>query len=189
MCRPLLSITVWRLLQHKGINVFHSSTDIFSHSPFKLVHSSSTFLGFFFLSLSFSNFQIFSIWFMSWLWAGHSITVTFSSERNVLTDFAVWHGALSSINTAGWLIAVLELGTCFFNISLYTVALILPCSLTRRPVPALKIMPNTITLPPPNLTLLLTMHWGEYRSLGLRRTNLFPSQLNRVNFNLSLRWT
>ena len=60
MYRPLLSITTWHLLLPKWINVLHSSTDIFSHSPFKLVHSSSTFLGFFSLALSFSNFQTFS---------------------------------------------------------------------------------------------------------------------------------
>ena len=109
------------------------------------------FLGFFSLTLSFRNFQIFSIGFMSGLWAGHSITVTSSSERNVLTDFAVWHGALSRINTAGWLIAVLKLGTAgFFNISLYTVALIQLCSLIRGSVPASEIIPNTITLLPPN---------------------------------------
>ena len=48
-------------------------------------------------------------------------------------------------------------------------------------------MPNTIKLSPPNLTLLL-VHWGEYRSLGLRRTNLLSSQSNGINFNLSLKW-
>ena len=125
MCRLLLSITAWHHLLHERINVLYSSTDIFSHSSFKLIHSSSTFLGFLFLALSFSNFQTFSIGFISGLWAGHSITVTSSSERNVLTDFAVWHGALSCINTTGWLIGVLKLGTtCFFNISLYTWELI-----------------------------------------------------------------
>ena len=112
----------------------HSSTDTFSHSPFKLVHSSSTFLGFFSWVHSFSHFQMFSIGFMSDLWAGHSIKVTSFPERNVLTYFAVWHGALSCINTAGWLIAVLKLGTtCFFKSPLSTVVLILPCSLTRGP--------------------------------------------------------
>ena len=49
-------------------------------------------------------------------------------------------------------------------------------------------MPNTISLPPPNSTLLL-MHWGEYRSLGLRRMNYRPSQPNRLNFDSSLKWT
>ena len=131
MCRPLLSITAWHLLLYERINVLHLSTNIFSHSPFKFVHSSSTFLGFFSLVISFSNFQTFSVGFISVLWAGNYITVTFSSEWNVLTGFAVWHGTLSCINTAGWLIAVLKLGTCFFNIFLYTVVLILPCSLTR----------------------------------------------------------
>ena len=174
MYRPLLSITAWHLLRHERINVLHSSTDIFCHSPFKLVHSSSTFLGFFSLALSFSKFQTFSIGFMWGLWAGHYITVTSSTERNVLTNFTVWHGALFCINTACWLIAVLKLGTTrFFNISLYTVALILPCSLTKDPVPAIDIMPNTITLLP-NLTLFL-VHWGECCSLGLRWMNLFPS--------------
>ena len=179
MYRPLLSITAWHLLRHERINVLHRSTDIFSHSPFKLVHSSSTFLGYFSLALSFSNFQTFSIEFMSGLWVGHSITVTSSSERNIFTNFAVW----PCINTAGWLIAILKLGTTyFFNISLYTVALILPCSLTRRgPVPAVEIMPNLISLPPPNLTPLLV--------LGLRRTNLLSSQLNRLNFDSSLKGT
>ena len=184
MCRLLLLIADWHLLLHEWINVLHSSMNIFSHSPFKFVHSSSMFLGLFSLALSFNNFQIFSIGFISGLWAGHSITATFSSERNVLTDFVVWHGVLSCINTAGWLIAVLKLGTtCFFNISLYAVALILPSSLTRGPVPAAEIVPNTITFLPPNLSLLL-VHWGEYRSFGLRRTNLLPSQPKRSNFDL-----
>ena len=174
MYGPLLSITDWYLLLHEQINVLLSSTDIFFHSPFKLVHSSLAFPGFFSLALLFSNFQTFSLGFMCWLWANHTITVTFSSERNVLTDLAVWHEVLSCINTASWLIAVLKFGTvCFFNISLYTVALILPCSLRRGPVSAAEIMPNTITLPPPNLTLLL-VHWGEYLSLGLHWTKFLP---------------
>ena len=115
---------------------------------------------------------------MSGLWESLYITVTSPSERNVLTVFAVWHGTLSSINTASWLIAVLKLGTCFFNISLYTVALILPCSLTRGPAPK-QIMPNTLISSPSSLTLLL-LRWGEYRSLGLRRTNLLLSQPHSV---------
>ena len=135
MCTSLISIT-WHFLLHKRINVLHSPTNIFSHSPFKSVNTSSTFLGFFSLAFSFSNFQTFSIGFMSRLWAGHSVTVTSSSERNVLTAFAVWDGALSCINTVVWLIGVLKLGTCFFNMSLYTVALILPCSLIRGPIQA-----------------------------------------------------
>ena len=162
MCRPLLSITAWHLLLHERINVLHSSTDIFSHSPFKLVHNSSTFLESFSLEIFFSNFQTSSIGFMPGFWEGYSITVTSSSERNV--NILLWHSALSCINTAGWLIAVFKLReTCFFNISLYTVVLILPCSRTRGPVPTTEIMPNTITLPPPNLMLLL-VHWGEYHS-------------------------
>ena len=161
MCRSLLSITVWHLLLHEPNNVLHSSTDVISHSPFKLVHSFSSFLRFFSLALSFSNFQTFSTGFMSGLWAGHSITVTSSSERNVLTDFAVWYRALSCINTTDWLIAVLKLGTCFFNISLYTIAIILPCNLTRGLVPTTEIVPNTITLSPPNLMLLL-VHQSKY---------------------------
>ena len=185
MCRPLLSITAWHLLLYEQINVLHSSMDISSHSPFKLVHSSLMFLGFFSLALSFSNFQIFSIVFMSGFWAGHSITITSSSERNVLTDFAVWHWALSYINTTGWLIAVLKLGTTYFSsFSLYIVALILPCSLTRVPVPAAEITPNTITLSPPNLMLLL-VHWGEYHSLGLCQMNLLSSQSNRLNIEMN----
>ena len=185
MCKSLLSITAWYLLLHERINVLHSSTDIFSYSSFKSVHNSSTFLGFFSQGLSYSNF---SIGFMSGLWAGHSITVTSSSE-NVLTDFGVWHGALFCINTVGLLIAVLILGTtCFFNISLHTVALILPCSLTIGPVPASEIMPNTITLLPPNLMQHL-VHWGEYRFSGLRRTNHLPSLSNRLNFDSLLKGT
>ena len=188
MCSPLFSITAWHLLLHEQSNVLHSSMDIFSHSPFKLVHSSSMFFGFISFALSFSNFQTFSIGFMSGLWAGHSVTVTSFSERNVLTDFSVWYGALSCINTAGWFITVLKLGTCFFNITLYTVVLILPCSLTKGPVQATAIMPCTITLPLPNLMQLL-VHWGKYRSLGLRWTNLLLSQPNRLNLDSSLKWT
>ena len=161
MCRPLLLITAWHLLLHERINFSHSSRDIFSHPPFKLVPSSSTFLGFFSLVLSFGNFQTFSVGFLSKLWSGHSITVTSASEGNVLTDFAVWHGALSCIHTAGWLIAVLKLGTkCFFKISFNTFMLILPCRKTSDPVPALEIMTNTITLHFPNLSLFL-VHWAN----------------------------
>ena len=49
-------------------------------------------------------------------------------------------------------------------------------------------MPKTISLPPPNLTLLL-VHWGKYCSLGLRRTNLLPSQPNRLNSDSTLKRT
>ena len=59
ICRHLLSRTCWHLLLHEQINVLRSSRDIFSHFPFKLVNSSSTFLGLFSLSISFSNFQTF----------------------------------------------------------------------------------------------------------------------------------
>ena len=148
----LLSITAWHPLLHERINVLHSSTDIFSHSFFKLALSSSTFLGFFSLALSFKNFQTFSIEFLSGLWVVHLITVTSSTERNVLTDFAVWHGVLSCIITVGWLIPRLKLGsTCFFTITLYTVTLILPCSRTIGLGPAPE---SSIILPPPNLTVL-----------------------------------
>ena len=120
---------------------------------------------------------------------GHSITVTSSSERGVLTDFPVWLKVLSCINIAGWLIAVLKLRTtCFFNISLYTVALILLCSLSRGPIPAAEVMPNTIILPLQNLTLLLVL-WGKYHSLGLHQINLLSSQLNRLTSDSSLKWT
>ena len=175
---PLLSITVCHLLLHKQINVLHSSTDIFSHSPFKLVHSSSTFLGFFSLALSFSNFQTFSIGSMSVFWAGHFITVTSSSERNVLIDFAVWHGALSCIDTASWLIAISKLGTCFFNISLYTVVLILPCSLTRFCTSNRNHAKHHHT------------SFSKFNAAlsALHQTNLLPSQLNRLNFDSSLKW-
>ena len=143
----------------------HSSTDIFFHSPFKLLHSSSTFLVFFSLALLFSNFLTFPKGFMPGFSVGHSITVTSSTERNVLTssternvltDIAMWHGALCCINRDGWLIAVLKWSkTCFFNISLYTLAFILPYSLTRGPTPAAEIMLNTNIFPPSILTLLL----------------------------------
>ena len=146
--------------------------------------------------------------------AGHSITATSSWERNVLSDFTVWYGALSCINTASWFIVLLKLGTtCFFNIAFYTVALILPSSQTRCPVPEAEIMANTITkvwwcLPwfrslvrdilsgylstPPKLLSTLPkfiVHWGKYRSLELCQTNLLPSQPNRLNFDSSLKWT
>ena len=59
MCKHLHSIIACHLLLHDRINALHSSADIFSHFPFKLVHSSSTFLGFFSLALAFSNHQTF----------------------------------------------------------------------------------------------------------------------------------
>ena len=190
MCWPLLLITTWHLLLHKGINVLHSSTDIFFHSSIKLVHSSSAFLEFFSLALlNQSNFRTFSRGFMFGLWAGHSMRVTFSLERNVLTDLAVRHGALFCINRFRWLIAVLKLGTtCFFNITLNTFAWILPCNLTRGLVSAEENMQNTITLLPSNLTLL-SVHWDGYRSLRLRRMNFLPSQRNRLYFDSSRKWT
>ena len=184
MCRPLLSITAWHLLLH----IFCIHQRIFSHSILKLVHSYSTSLGFFSLAPSFRNFQTFSIVFMSELWAGHFITVTSSSDRNILTDFTVRHGALSCIYTARGLNVVLKLVTCFFNISLYKIALIWPCSLMRSPVPKTEIMPNTITLPFPN-SMLLLVHWGEYLSLGLHRTDPHPSQPNRLNNDSLLKGT
>ena len=178
MYRPLLSNKSLTSFATRAKLCLPSSMDIFSHSPFKLVHSSSTFLEHFSLALSFSNFQIFTIWFMSGLWIGHSITITSSSERNVSGEFAEWHGTLFCMNIAGWLIPVLRLGTkCFFNISLYTVWLLLPCCLTRGVLPAAEIMPNTVTLPPLNLTLFL-VHCGKYCSLRPHWTKLLPSQPN-----------
>ena len=59
---------------------------------------------------------------------------------------------------------------------MFTVALILPYSLISVPVPLVEIRPSTTTLTPPNVTLLLRL-WGEYRSLRLHRTNLFPANL------------
>ena len=113
--------TAWHLLLHKQINVLHSLTEILSHFLYKLVHSSLTFFRFFSSAFSFINFQTFLIGFMSRFWTGYSITVTSSSERNVLADFTVWHGALSYINTDGWLISAFKLGmTYFLNISVYS---------------------------------------------------------------------
>ena len=153
MCRPLLSITAWHFCYTRELmSCIHQrifSPILLLNEPIVLRRFLDSFPWLFHLVIP-------NILNMSGLWGGHSITVTSSSERNVL-DFAVWHRALSCINTAGWL------STCFFNIYLYTVVLILRCSLTRSPLPATEIMPNTITLPPPNLTLLL-MHWGEYCS-------------------------
>ena len=76
--------------------------------------------------------------------------------------------------------------TCCFNNSLYTDALICPCNLTRDLGPAAYIIPNTNTLPPPNLTLLM-MNIGEYLSVALRLTYLLRSKPNKLNFDSSLK--
>ena len=173
MCRALLSIASWYILLQEQINVFHSSTDKFSVSPFKLFHSSSTILGFFFFGISFSNFQIFPNLFVFELWTAHNINILL--RKKCLNRY----GALSCINTANWLITVLKLGTCFLTISLYTFALILPRSLGRGPLPVAETISDTITFSPPNLTVLL-VHWAEYHSLGLHWKNLLSSQLKKV---------
>ena len=96
MCRSLLSITAWHLSLHERINILHLSTDIFSHYSFKLVHSSLAILRFFSLGLSFNNFQTFLIGFMSWLWAGHSIT---SNEPSPVTTEQVKLWLIAEMNT------------------------------------------------------------------------------------------
>ena len=80
----------------------------------------------------------------------------------------------------------INLNTCFFNISLYTVVLILLCSLTRDSVPTAEIMPNAITLLPPNLMMLL-VHWGENCSFWTVSNKPFPLQPKRLNFDSSLK--
>ena len=60
--------------------------------------------------------------------------------------------------------------------------------MTRVPIPATEIMLNIITLPPPNLRLLF-VHWGIYRSLRLRRMNLFPVPTEQVKLWLIAKMT
>ena len=155
----LLSITAWHLLLHERTNVSHLTTDIFSHPPFWFVHSSSTFLEFFPNILNNSN-------------------ILLKKKCLKRLPWVIWSVILRRYS---------RLINCSFQIR-YNMflqnlfALILPCSLTRGPQPAVEIMPNTIT----SSTKFNAAFSALWRILFLRTVSNEPSPITTEQVKLWL---
>ena len=131
---------------------------------------------------------MFSIGLSSGLWGGQFITSMFSSSRN---DFFldVWHGGLSCMKTEGckyekrmWAMAY------YSRICLYYSALTVPWIRIRGPQLASDIIPQTITLPPPNSTFFFTRATDNLYPF-LRRTHVFPSDPITLYFDSPVKST
>ncbi len=108
-----------------------------------------------------------SIGFRSGDMLGQSITFTLSFFSKAVVVFEVCLGSLSCWNTA------LRPSLCF-SMSQYMLAFMVPSMNCSSPVMAALMQPQTMTLPPPCLTVGKT-HLSLYSSPGCRHTRLKPS--------------
>ncbi len=112
-----------------------------------------------------------SIGFRSGDMLGQSITFTLSFFSKAVVVLEVCLGSLSCWNTA------LRPSLCF-SMSQYMLAFMVPSMNCRSPVPTAHMQPQTMTLPPPCLTVGKT-HLSLYSSPGVRHTRLTPSEPNK----------
>ena len=175
MWSHLASIPLWHLRLHEEINLLISCRVILFHSSWSAFHNCSVVFRVLALERSPRVFHTFSIGLRSGLWGGQSITVTFSALKKFMTTIALWHGALSCMKMEGCLVEFLSSGKTWSCTSCsWTPAFTFPCNRTKGPTPSQDIIPQTMGLPPPNLTLALR-HLGDNSSPSFRRTYVFPS--------------
>ncbi len=118
-----------------------------------------------------------SIGFRSGDTLGQSITFTLRLFSKAVVILEVCLGLLSGWNTA------LRPSLCF-SMSQFMLAFMVPSMNYSTPVPAALMQPQTMTLPPPCLTVGNT-HLSLYSSLGCRHTSLPPSEPNTFILVLS----
>ncbi len=109
--------------------------------------------------------------FMSGDMLGQSITFTLSFFSMCLGSLSCWNTALRpSLRREGIMLC--------FSMSQYMLAFMVPSINCSSPVPAALMQPQTMTLPPPCLTVGKT-HLSLYSSPGCRYTRLTPSEPNK----------
>ncbi len=116
-----------------------------------------------------------SIGFRSGDMLGQSITFTLIFFSKAVVVLEVCLGSLSCWNTA------LQPSLCF-SMSQYMLAFMVPSMNCSSPVPAALMQPQTMTLPPPCLTVGKT-HLSLYSSPGCRHTRL--THLNQISLSWS----
>uniref|UniRef100_A0A672M8H2 [histone H3]-lysine(4) N-methyltransferase n=1 Tax=Sinocyclocheilus grahami TaxID=75366 RepID=A0A672M8H2_SINGR len=100
-----------------------------------------------------------------------SLARQWSSWRCVLGSLSSWNTALRpSLQREGIMLC--------FSMSQYMLAFMVPSMKCSSPVPATLMQPQTMTLPPPCLTVGKT-HLSLYSSPGCRHTRLTPSEPNK----------
>ncbi len=119
-----------------------------------------------------------SIGFRSGDMLGQSITFTLSFFSKAVVILEVCFGSLSCWNTALRPSLRREGIMLCFSMSQYILAFMLPSMNCSSPVPAALMQPQTMTLPPPCLTVGKT-HLSLYSSPGCRHTRLTPSEPNK----------
>ncbi len=118
-----------------------------------------------------------SIGFRSGDMLGQSITFTLSFFSKAVVVLEVCLGLLSCWNTA-LRPSLRREGIMFcFSMSQYMLAFMVPSMNCISPVPAALMQPQTMTLPPPCLTVG-KKHLSLYSSPGCRHTRLTPSEPN-----------
>ena len=127
-----------------------------------------------------------SIGFKSGDMLGQSITFTLSLFSKAVVVLEVCLGSLSCWNTALWPSSWREGITLYCSISQYMLEFLLmfPSMKCNSPTPAALMQPQTMTFPPPCLTVGMT-HLFLYSSTGRRHTWLKPSEPNKLIFILS----
>ncbi len=113
---------------------------------------------------------------------GHSITFTLSFFSKAVVILEVCLRSLSCWNTALRPSFQRERIMLCFSMSQYMLAFMAPSMNCSSPVPAALLQPQTMTLPPPCLTVGKT-HLSLYSSPGCRHTRLTPSE------PISLSWS
>ncbi len=119
-----------------------------------------------------------SIGFRSGDMLGQSITFTLSFFSKAVVVLKVFLGSLSCWNTALRPSPRREGIMLCFSMSQYMLAFMVPSMNCSSPVPAALMQPQTMTLPPPCLTVGKT-HLSLYSSPGCRHTRLTPSEPNK----------
>ncbi len=174
---PLFSSTALTLLDMEFTRAAQVATGVLFHS------STTTSQSWWMLeTLRFSTFRLrmphrCSIGFRSGDMLGQFITFTLSFFSKPVVFLEVCLGSLSCWTTALWPSLWREGIMLCFSMSQYMLAFIVPSMNCSSPVPAALIQPQTMTLPPPCLTVGNT-HLSLYSSPGCRHTRLTPSEPN-----------
>ena len=169
----LASSTAW------GDHFFICCKEILFYSSPSTVHNCSVVFGFIALERSPRIFQTFSIGFSSGLWVGQSITMAFSSLKKLMTCILVTGGIVlhEHIWLIGWISRYRQ-----------NMSFTLQWQRTNGRIHSADIIPQTMTLSPSNLTVIL-IHVGDNFSPTPRRTYLLLSDRNKLNFYSPLKCT
>ncbi len=148
-------ITASRRLLYGETSRLHCSGVILAHSSTQMVFKSWRFLGPLLWTLIFSSLHRFSMGFRSGDWLGHSSSLIFFLWNHFIVSLALCLGSLSCWNVHPlFIFSFLVDGSRFLSrMSRYISPFILPSIIWSLPVPLAEKQPQTMMLPPPNLTV------------------------------------